>query len=140
MYHPLLHYCPTWSVSLELGPRPVSNNSRPGWRRCPRKPNFSRHGPARNHAQHSWRRWAKSSRRQPPKEPLPSPSACCNLIFCSVQRGDLRPQGWAILDSAKSEPVGPYEQEHLKWETNREMVQPNKGTQSPTGFLPTAGA
>jgi len=36
----------------------------------------------------------------------------------------LRPQGLAILDSAKSEPVGPYEQEHLKWETNREIPGP----------------
>src|SRR5271166_6972649 len=57
----------TWTVLLELGSRPVINSDRTGWRRCPRKPNFSRPGPARNHAQLSWRRWAKSSRRQPPK-------------------------------------------------------------------------
>jgi hypothetical protein len=32
----------TWTVSLELGSPPVINSGRIGWRRCLRKPNFSR--------------------------------------------------------------------------------------------------
>src|SRR5271165_5539047 len=35
----------TWTVLLELGLRRVINSGRTGWRRCPRKPNFSRRGP-----------------------------------------------------------------------------------------------
>src|SRR5271166_274934 len=49
----------TWTVSLKLGSTPVINSGRTGWRPCPQKPNFSRPGPARNHAQLSWRRWAR---------------------------------------------------------------------------------
>jgi len=31
---------------------------------CPAKASFSRPDPAKSHAQHSWRRWARSSQRQ----------------------------------------------------------------------------
>ena len=71
----------TWTVWLEPGSRPVSNNE-PGWRPCPQKPNFSRPGP-RPETAHSipgeaGRDHHVISECSRLKAPLPSPQACCN--------------------------------------------------------------
>ena len=50
-----------------------------GWRSCQGKATFFAQVPARSHAQHSWRSWARlltsGSEGGPPKAPLPFPAA-----------------------------------------------------------------